>query len=154
MDDLTHKIPEWEREAQEHERKAHALRQIIEGVRALNGDAGRLFGFTPKPAVVAPERYRSDDGPRGRDAVRRIAAERPGTWKVKDMKAEIIARGWPDPGTGTEAAMKRLAASGEATKVGQGLYRFDPPSVARIDAENADEREVEDDVALVGQNRA
>lgn len=131
-----------------------ALRQIIEGVRALNGEAGRLFGLTPKPVAVTTNRYSTDQGPRGREAVRKIAAERPGVWKVSEMKAAIIERGWPDPGTGTEAAMKRLAASGEATKVGQGLYRFDPPQFVRIDAQHANEREVEDDVALVGQNRA
>jgi hypothetical protein len=126
LDDLTAKLPEWEREAQEHERKARALRQIIEGVRALNGDAARLFGVQVATQRASSTPVVPADVPRGRAAVRRIAAERPGVWKVSEMKAEIIARGWGDPGTGTEAAMKRLAASGEAEKIGHGTYRFGP----------------------------
>lgn len=63
-------------------------------------------------------------GPRGREAVRIIAAEQPGVWKVKDIKDEILRRGWPDPGTGAEAALKRLAAAGEAERVGHGTYRI------------------------------
>lgn len=133
MDDLMAKLPEWEKEAQEYERKAHALRQIIEGVRTLNGDASRLFDYKPPAAVVGRNRYSTVHGPRGRDAVRRIVTERPGVWKVKEMKDEILSRGWPDPGTGTEAAMKRMAASGELVKLGQGMYRFDAPGESRVE---------------------
>jgi hypothetical protein len=129
MNDLTDRLPEWERQAQEYERKARALRQIIDGVRALNGEAAhllRISGAAATPTPLAPAVLVSmhGDGPRGRQAIRIIASEMPGVWKVSELKDEIHRRGWPDPGTGAEAALKRLVSSGEAERVAHGAYRI------------------------------
>ena len=106
--DLVSLIPEWEREAQDFEAraegmlaKAAALRQMVESVRVLNGDASRLFQLaiepSPAPFPVLPRTTRFDpkDGPRGRDAVRLIVGERPGVWKARDIKRINAERGWP-----------------------------------------------------------
>jgi hypothetical protein len=147
VDDLMTKIPEWEREADEHERKARALRQIIEGVRTLNGDAERLFGGmaggNTSGGMTVSRSAMIGLGPRGREAVRMIAVEQPGVWKVKDLKDEILRRGWPDPGTGTEAALKRLAAAGEAERIGHGTYK-----IGRVQHEPADAAPASEEVEL------
>jgi hypothetical protein len=138
--DLVSLIPEWEREAESFESraaellaKAAALRQMVESVRVLNGDASRLFQFALDPAQtdvdvvpVLPRTSRFDpkDGPRGRDAVRRIVAERPGVWKVRDIKRISASRGWPSPPSALETAVQRLERDGEATRLGKGVYRF------------------------------
>ena len=121
--DLLAQIPEWEREASSHERKARALRQIIEGVRTLNGDAARLFGID---ALMAASSLSEEpaEAPRGRAAVRRIVAERPGPWKVIEIKRQIQMRGWPYSASGVEAACRRLVADGEAERITKGVYRF------------------------------
>jgi hypothetical protein len=124
--DLVERVPEWEREAETYEQKARALRQMIDAVRVLNGDAARLFAV---PVAVAESgtrtnQYAPDEGPRGRDAVRRIVSERPGIWRVADIKSEVRRRGWPSSGAAIETAIKRLNSDGEAVWVGRGAYRF------------------------------
>lgn len=122
-DGLSSRLPEWEREAQIYEQKAKALRQIIEGVRALNGDAGRLFGGNETPAG-------SGRVLRGRKAVLAIMRERPGVWPVSEVKEQMIRHGWPYSASGVEAACKRLAAEGAITRLGRGLYKFGADSDA------------------------
>ena len=122
--DLIARLPEMEREAQEHERKAKGLRMIIDGVRALNGDAERLFGAAPVDRAPRTNQYRPEDGPRGRAAVRQIVSERPGTWRVGEIKRQIQLRGWPSSTTGVEVAIKRMVEAGEAQRVRKGVYRF------------------------------
>jgi len=122
--DLLARVPEWEREAARFEQKAHALRQMIEAVRVLNGDAARLFGVTT--ATPGVNQYSTEVGPRGRDAVRRITSQRPGVWLVRDIKRINRENGWPSSDSSMETAVARLAAAGEAEKVSgkKGMYRF------------------------------
>ena len=118
--DLLARLPELEREAEGHEQKARALRQIIEGVRTLNGEAARLFGSANGNAPLHV------DAPRGREAVRRIVAQRPGVWRVRDIKREVKLRGWPSSPTAIETAVKRLQEGGEAEWISKGVYQFPP----------------------------
>jgi hypothetical protein len=117
--ELFERLPELEVQAEDFERKARALRQIIEGVKALNGDAAALLD-SPLHINGGP----GDKPPVGRDAVRRIVADRPGVWKVKDIKREAKARGFPISAAGVEKAVMRLAETGEAHREGYGAYRF------------------------------
>lgn len=119
--DLLDRIPGWEREAERFEEKARALRQMIESVRVLNGDAARIFAMGE---VQRTNQYSTDEGPRGRDAVRRITAEKPGLWRVADIKKVNRERGWPSSPAALDTAVARLAASGHAVKVKKGIYRF------------------------------
>jgi hypothetical protein len=124
--DFIARLPELEQAAKEHERKARALRQIIEGVRALNGDAVRLLSNETEGGADRVNQYKPEDGPRGREAVRQIVAERPGIWRVADIKREVQLRGWPSPMTAIDTAVARMAAAGEAEKIPgrKGLYKF------------------------------
>lgn len=132
--DLLHRIPEWEKEAARFEEKARALRQMIDSVRVLNGDAARILALG---AVQRTNQYSTDEGPRGRDAVRRITAESPGEWRVADIKRINRERGWPSTDSALDTAVARLAASGFAVKVKKGTYRFgaEAPTEAVTDEE-------------------
>ena len=123
--DLLSRIPEWEREAEVFERKAHALRQLIESVRVLNGDAARLFAL-PETRPVGANQYPTGKGPRGRDAVRAIVATRPGRWLIKDIKRVNRDNGWPSDDNGIETAVIRMAKAGECVKIPgrRGYYDF------------------------------
>jgi hypothetical protein len=123
--DLLSRIPDWEREAEVFEQKARALRQMVEAVRVLNGDAARLLLFEVE-RPVGTNQYATGNGPRGRQAVRAIVTERPGAWLVKDIKRINRERGWPSADDGIEQAVSRMARAGEAIKVRgrRGLYRF------------------------------
>jgi hypothetical protein len=134
--DLVTRVPEWERQAEVFERKARALRQMAEAVRVLNGDADRLFGVD-EPRPVGTNQYPTREGPRGRDAVRRIVEQRPGEWLVKEIKRVNRENGWPSSDSNIETAVSRMARGGEAVKVPgrKGLYRFGvvtltPPEIA------------------------
>jgi hypothetical protein len=116
--DLIARLPEWEAEADQHDQKARALRQLIDAVRILNGDAERLLTLSPN-GDSPPEGF-----PRGREAVRRITRERPGIWRVRDIKAEVVKRGWPSSASAIETAVKRLQIDGEAEWIKKGHYRF------------------------------
>src|SRR5712691_11221486 len=124
--DLLAQIPSWEREAEEHERKARALRQIIEGVRSLNGEAARLFSVEAGNGAIhmRTKQYSPDEGPRGREAVRLIVRERPGRWKTSDIKEQVKRRGWPSSPTAIDTAIKRMEANGEAERKDKGVYVF------------------------------
>jgi hypothetical protein len=69
--DLITRLPDLEREAEEYESRARALRQIVAGVRALNGDAEGITDqrFVEQNGTVFVASPMDDDGPRGRDAV-------------------------------------------------------------------------------------
>jgi hypothetical protein len=120
--DLTARLPDpadLVAEAETLERKAQALRQVAEGIKALNGDAAALLHG------AAPERHgNGNGGPLGQEAVRLIVADHPGVWKVSDLKAEARKRGYPISDTGVEKAVRRMLDAGEAKKAGYGRYRF------------------------------
>jgi hypothetical protein len=125
--DLLARLPEMEREAEEHERKAHALRQIIAGIRALNGHAAdfieaRLVEQNGKVFIARPLDAR---GPRGRDAVLRVMSEqRTRVWKVVDLKHELLRRGWAPTPKAVEASLKRLRRDGEVESPRYGFYKL------------------------------
>lgn len=124
--DLLSRVPEWEREAEVFEQKARALRQMIEAVQVLNGDAARLLLLDSERPAVGTNQHPTGKGPRGRQAVRAIVSERPGTWLVKDIKRINRERGWPSDDNGIVTAVLRMAKAGEAEKIRgrRGLYRF------------------------------
>src|SRR5438876_641949 len=116
--DLLSRIPDWEREADVFEQKARAPRQLVEAVRVLNGDAPRLLGLGDSArSTVGTNQYATDEGPRGREAVRQIVAERPGVWRVSEIKQVNRERGWPSHDEGIETAVIRMAKAGEAVKL-------------------------------------
>src|SRR5712691_7577854 len=83
--DLISRLPDMEREAAEHEAKARALRQIIAGIRALNGHAQGITEprFVEQNGTVFVAQALDPAGPRGRQAVLRVMSENPiRTWKV------------------------------------------------------------------------
>jgi hypothetical protein len=118
--DLLTRLPDLEREAEEFERKARALRQIIEGVRTLNGEAARLLDAPATANGATP----AAGGLRGRALVRHIVAERSGVWTVKEIKRVGRARGYVISDSGVEKAVMRMAETGEAERTGYGTYDF------------------------------
>jgi hypothetical protein len=125
--DLVSRVPQWEREAEQYEEKAAALRQMIAAVKALNGEAeailtGRTFEAHRTRFEVAPL---ASNGPRGREAVRRVMGEAPDkVWKVVEVKREMLRRGWAPNPKSVEASVKRLRQDGELEAVSYGHYRL------------------------------
>jgi hypothetical protein len=68
MNDLLDQLPQMEREADAYERKAQALRQIIAGIRALNGHAATVARprYLKQNGTVFVAQPLDEDGPRGR----------------------------------------------------------------------------------------
>jgi hypothetical protein len=129
--DLISRLPDMEREASEHEAKARALRQIIAGVRALNGHAEGITEprFVEQNGTIFIAQALDPAGPRGRDAVLRVMAENPGrTWKVIDLKREILGRGWAPSPKAVEANLKRMRKTGEVICPRYGFYKLAEPS--------------------------
>jgi hypothetical protein len=140
--DLTSRVPQMEREAAEHEKKARALRQIIAGIRALNGQAEGISEprFVEQNGVVFVAQALARNGPRGRDAVLRVMSERPGhTWKVIELKRDILGRGWSPSPKAVEANLKRMRKTGEVVCPRYGYYQLaSPPFVSATTAEATD----------------
>lgn len=126
--DLAARLPELQRQAEALERRAQALRQLIAGVEVLGDDLAAILGEKsangnggshrlPEPAV-------QEDGPRGREAVKIIAAERKGTLTAAQIKREVKRRGWPSSPKAIETAIHRLVEDGVAVRIRKGVYRF------------------------------
>jgi hypothetical protein len=152
MDELDRRQAELAEAEQEHEALARehatvvarferstarvtALRQVVEGLRALNRlerqPAREQLVFQATPPTPNGS---AADTPRGREAVRRVLSEDTRDWRMTDLVAEIVRRGWIDPGARQPAAAirvaaKRLADDGEAVKVRPGVYRYKLPAV-------------------------
>jgi hypothetical protein len=125
--ELFTRLPDLEREAEEYERKAHALRKIIEGVKALNGDAGAILEprFVEQNGKVFVAAARDRNGPRGTRAVLAVMSEDPErVWKVVDLKQEILKRGWAPSPKAVEGNVKRLRELGHVIPVQYGYYRL------------------------------
>lgn len=125
-------LPEFEQELAESERRTAALRQIVEGIRALNGDvtlptAELVPPSTRNGAAVAP------GTPRGTTAVELIVSERPGRWTLRELHAEFEERGWyrtadkKKAEATVDSAVYRLWKLGRAKKVKPGVYKFPAP---------------------------
>ena len=127
--DLAGRLPEMEREAADHEARARALRQIIAGIKALNGHANGITEprFVEQNGTVFVAQAQDPHGPRGRDAVRRVMRERPGyTWRVIELKREILGRGWAPTPKAVEANLKRMRLAGEVVCPRYGYYQLAP----------------------------
>jgi hypothetical protein len=125
--DLLAKLPQLEREADEYERKAHALRQIIAGVRSLNGEAEAIL----TGVSFESHRERFDvalppaKGPRGQRAVLQIMSEdAERSWKVVELKREMLRRGWAPSPKAVEASVKKLREVGRIESVSYGFYKL------------------------------
>lgn len=125
--ELLVKLPQLEREAEEYERKAHALRQIIAGVRSLNGEAEAILTGVSFEA----HRTKFDLGvptagsPRGQEAVLRVMNEEPDrAWKVVELKREMLRRGWSPSPKAVEASIKKLRELGKIESVSYGHYKL------------------------------
>lgn len=137
--DLTAQLPEMERVAAEYEAKAHALRQIIAGIQALNGGAEGIRDprFVEQNGTIFVAQPPDPDGPRGREAVFRVMRERPlHTWKVIELKREILRRGWAPSPKAVEANLKRMRQAGDVICPRYGYYKLAPDGVeeAGVDA--------------------
>jgi hypothetical protein len=79
-----------------------------------------VFEAHRAPLVVAP---RDPDGPRGTAAVLKLMEETPRrTWKVIELKRELLARGWATTPKAVEANVKRLRLAGEIISPSYGHY--------------------------------
>lgn len=129
--DLAEQLPALEAEADEYERRAAALRQIIEAIRSLNGDAAnsvlvpKVFAAHGKAFAVAPP---DPEGPRGPRAVLEVMRGKPSNyeWKVVEVKREMLRRGWAPSPKAVEASIKRLRELREIVPVSFGYYRLAP----------------------------
>lgn len=127
--ELLAKLPELEREADEYERKATALRHIIAGLRALNGDADAIlirksFESHRTSFEIAPP---DQDGPRGPSAVLQVMGEqRSREWKVVELKREMLRRGWAPSPKAVEASVAKLRELGRIESPRYGFYRLAP----------------------------
>jgi hypothetical protein len=120
----------FERELEETEKKAKALRLVVEGLRALNGHAPLL------PAQISiPEVERAVDAarpPKGMQAVLAITSERPGRWTRRQILDEFAKREWfhtvdrRKAEGAVDAAIHRLCNLGRALKIDKqpGTYHF------------------------------
>lgn len=136
--DLISRLPDLEREADEYEERARALRQIVAGVRALNGDAHdiREPRFVEQNGTVFVASPLDAAGPRGRDAVIAVMSERPGkTWKVIELKRELLRRGWAPSPKAVEANLKRMRGLGDVVCPRYGYYKLN----SRYDEEAGDQ---------------
>jgi hypothetical protein len=123
-------LPIFERELEEAERRAKALRAVVEGLRALNGHAPLIPAQTPRQnSEHAVDTVRV---PKGMQAVLAITAERPGRWTRREILSEFEERGWfhtvdrRKAEGAVDAAIHRLCSLGRATKVEgkPGTYSF------------------------------
>lgn len=141
VDRLEAKAAEYEQQATEYAAKADAIRLIIAGVRGLNGDAQSVLTRRSFAAhSTAFETRRPDpNGPRGREAVLRVMNERPDhTWKVVEVKREMLKRGWAPSPKAVEASIAALRDAGQLEPAGYGYYKIPAESP---DAERSDSAE-------------
>jgi hypothetical protein len=132
LPELVRELDETTRTLRAMKRRAEALAKIIEGVRELNGHASTIALplFTPERAEPADEA-----APRGREAVRLAVGERPGhIWTLPEIVSELHERGWLTNRKATEVAVHRMVNTGEARRVGHGVYEF-PAASADQDGE-------------------
>ncbi|MDP9308358.1 MAG: hypothetical protein M3P15_08620 [Actinomycetota bacterium] len=137
--DLLDRLPEMEREADEHEERARALRQFIAAVRALNGEAKNIQKprFVEQNGTVFVAQPHDERGPRGREALLRVMADQPGRiWKVVELKREILARGWAPSPKAVEANLKRMRELGDVECPRYGYYRLATDGGAETDTQD------------------
>ena len=129
-----------EKQAEALERDAAAVRKLVDAARDLgeervavllapmlghNGNGNGNGHAIQEPKAAPPP---VENTPRGREAVRLIVQERPGVWTLAKLRAEMKRRGWFTSNKGVDVAVTRLAADGEARRVGRGRYEFFDPN--------------------------
>jgi hypothetical protein len=124
---------EYEAEAEQLMIKATALRQIVGAVKTLNGDAEAVLTRRFEAHRTAFEMRPMDEhAPRGPKGLLRIMREDPDrTWKVIDLKREMLRRGWAPTPKAVEASVKRLRAEGKLEPAGYGYYRLSPEPIEK-----------------------
>jgi hypothetical protein len=117
---------EYEAKAAKLLHKAAAIRQIIAGVEALNGDAETvLLRRSFRAHKNAFETRPPTNGPRGPKAVLAVMREYPDrVWKVVELKREMLRRGWAPTPKAVEGSVKRLREAGDLEPVGYGHYKL------------------------------
>jgi hypothetical protein len=126
---LTTAAEDYERKAEEFARKAQAIRLIIDGVQALNGDAHAILTRRSFVAHGAAFDMRPLDpnGPRGRKAVLAVMREHPDrVWKVVEVKREMLKRGWAPTPKAVEATIAGMRTAGLLEPAGYGHYTLAP----------------------------
>lgn len=112
------------------ERQAEGLQHVVEGLKLIE-QAEREPQKEQLP-VGNQGANGSADQPRGREAVRRVMREEPGTaWQQAAIVQTVMLRGWIDPNAkqpeaAIRVAVRRLAEDGELEKVPgmHGAYRY------------------------------
>ncbi len=137
---LEKKAEEFEEQAAKLATKAAALRQIIAGVQALNGDAETVLmqrSFDAHKTAFAT-RSPAPNGPRGPKAVLAIMAEQPDrVWKVIDLKRVMLERGFAPSPKAVEGSVKRLRETNEIEPAGYGFYKLPAATAASHEQEAA-----------------
>jgi hypothetical protein len=135
-----------ERAVEDAERRAAALRKLIEAKRELGDEeVARLLGVpndgnghangaqSRRRGVFAGETTAGDQASgiaaeatvrRGREAIREIVRQRPGIWTLRELREAQKRDGSFTSAKATEVAVTRLMALGECRRVGKGRYEF------------------------------
>ena len=117
-------LAEAERNIEEAEKIAALWREIADVLRRTNGHSnGNGKTVTVAVSDVGVQIAEASQ-PRGREAVRRIVADRPGVWNLRDIADKALALGWASDRKNIEVAVHRMRASGEVRRVRQGVYDF------------------------------
>lgn len=128
-----------ERQLAVAESKAEAWRRIVEGLHGLNGDAPLFVmpestGEEVEPTEMTVTVTRVQNGrPKGMQAIRRLVAERPGIWTLREFHEEFLTRGWQHTDdkrkfhAAVDSAVYRLSDLGEGRKVAPGTFEFPVP---------------------------
>lgn len=135
LDALERQAEEFETQAAMFTHKAQAVRQIIAGFKALNGEAEIVLTRHFEAHKTAFEtRPPDENGPRGPKAVLAVMRTEPDrTWKVVDVKREMLRLGWAPSPKAVEASIKRLREAGELKPAGYGFYKLPSPTTEDAD---------------------
>ena len=119
------RLPDLKRELEQLERRADAIRQIIVGVSTYT-QTQLEFGPPTNGNGNGAHNGNGADAervPRGREAIRAVVSQRPGTWTLKQIVREFEKRKWPATRKAIEVSAHRLAQDGELERVRPGVYR-------------------------------
>jgi hypothetical protein len=123
-------LPIFEEKLEEAELTVKALRQVVEGLRLLNGHAPRLPAAQLRLAEVSAPA--ATTVPKGIKAVLAIMDSRAGKWTRGSILKEFAKRGWFHTTDkhraegAVDAALYRLCQTGRVQKLKPGVYRVAP----------------------------
>lgn len=133
-----------ESKADEMERELAALRKLAEVATELGED-----GVTQLLALVSPDHTNGNGhsngnvvadpkAPRGREAIMRVVAERPGLWTLSEIVDGLKASHWFTSRKAAEVAVSRLCASGALQRKRKGVYEFSDGKEGAGESERSD----------------